>query len=394
MLHFPSNALSSVLEDLLDHVHADEAQQLRMPIKLELGGGLGAATLAVQVVATWARLSSQTRQIRLSKWFAESAETKKRFASTLPGMAALYFADSIDCEGTIIRRQDALVPVAPHVDAMDNEDYQNTLRGIGVALCCFMGARKEYLKPLYADARPRGVHDETTFSQLVQRVLESLNNGRSLAINDGQSTYITSMVHQLFLNSDQHGAYDQLGERYKSGIRGITARFITLNDMPSLVSYAGNDSPLRSYLTRLPLLPFQGQKPRSRSEKPAAQPIRLLEISVFDTGPGLALRWMAERYGAKSYDDFSETEELAAVKTCFEKHTTTKAGKLYGQGLPEALGALRKLSAFMTLRTGRLSLYQDFSNAKTSDFSPTMRFQCRQLAEIAGAAYTIWFRVK
>lgn len=394
MLRFPTNALPNVLEDFLATVSESEPQQLRVPVKLDLGGGLGGATLAIQVIATWARLTPSERQVRLSKWFAENSETQDRFASTLPGMAALYFADSVDCEGLVISRLKALTAVAPRVEAMDREDYQNTLRGIGVALCCFMGARKEYLKPLYAKPEPKGVHDETTFAQLVQRILESLNNGRALAMNEGQSTYLTSMVHQLFLNCDQHGAYDGLGERYKSGIRGVTARLTTLNDMPSLVSYAGDDAELRSYLTRLRLLPFQGEKRRSRSEKAVTQQMRLLEISVFDTGPGLALRWMAERRGAKSYEDFSEIEELEAVKTCFEKHTTTKAGKLFGQGLPEALSALRKLSAFMTLRTGRLSLCQDFSLAKTSEFLPAMRFEGRKLSEIAGAAYTIWFRVK
>lgn len=49
------------------------------------------------------------------------------------------------------------------------------------------------------------------------------------------------------------------------------------------------------------------------------------------------------------------------VKTCFDKHATTKASTNFGQGLTATGMALERLEAFMTLRTGRVSLYQEFS---------------------------------
>jgi hypothetical protein len=394
MLRFPANALPLPLEDFLAEVHSHTGEQLRVPIKLELGGGLGGTVQAVQVISTWAKLNSEKRQIRLSRHFADSSDTRDRFASTLPGMATLYFADSVDCEGTQFDRIAALRAVTPRVEAMQDEDYQNTLRGIGIALCCFMGARNEFLKPLYAVPEPKGVHDEVTFRQLVPRLLERLNGGRQLPLTEGQLDYLSAMVYQLFLNCDQHGSEDIVGGRYKSGMRGISARLTALSDVPSVVTYAGEDTHLRSYLTRLLMLPMQGEKPGPRKGRATNSQMHLLEFSVFDTGPGLALRWLSKKTGAKSYADFTEAEELDAVRTCFEKHTTTKASDLFGQGLPVALSALKHLNAFMTLRTGRLSLYQDFSTSKTTIFSPQRRFTGRSLSEISGAAYTIWFRVK
>ena len=123
--------------------------------------------------------------------------------------------------------------------------------------------------------------------------------------------------------------------------------------------------------------------------------MRLVELSVFDTGPGMGLRWLSETKGHTRYSDFDTEEELSAIQTCFEKHSTTKASQFSGLGLTMALMAMKRLNAFMTLRTGRVGLYQDFSVEKTQSFKPRSRFGPRQrLSEIAGTAYTIWFRVR
>jgi hypothetical protein len=122
--------------------------------------------------------------------------------------------------------------------------------------------------------------------------------------------------------------------------------------------------------------------------------MQVLEISVFDTGPGLALRWLSQHGAALSYEDFSLEDEQAAVETCFQKHATTKASQHFGLGLPVALAGMRKLGAFMTLRTGRLSLYQDFARRDTEAFEPKARFARKRISRVAGTAYTICFRVK
>ena len=394
MLRFPVNSLAAPLEAFLREVRQSPGQSLRMPIKLDLGGGLGGAVQAVQVIATWAKLHDSGRPLTLSSSFASSEATRTRFASTVPGMAALYFAGSIDCEGTPLDRYSALEAVAPRVDAMQREEFQDTLRGVGTALCCFMGARNEYLKPLYEFPAPGRVREDGDFRLLLPRILSGLSGGKMAKLNEGQLDYLSALVYQLFLNADQHGAYDVSGARYSPGVRGITARLTVLDDVTSLIRYAGDDRALRVYLARLgarrTLDPADGV---GNAPLPGG-PMHIVEISVFDTGPGLGLRWLSGEIGAQSYGDFSEEEELDAVHTCFAKHTTTKASQYFGQGLMVALMALKRLNAFMTLRTGRLSLYQDFSHGVTDEFNPKKRFGKRRVSEIAGTGYTICFRVK
>ena len=402
VLQFPANALPHSLEDFLHEVRNASGRPLRMPIQLRWGGGLGGAIHAVQVVASWAQQNNGDLSLRLPAAFSEQENTRERFASTLPGMAALYFANSIQCDGVIFNRYKALEVVAPRVTAMQTETFRDTLRGQGAALCCFSGARNEFLTSLYAYPEPGRVREISDFRVLLPRMLNQLGVRASVFLKEGQLDYLCGLVYQLFLNADEHGSYDAEGNRYEHAMRGIAVRMTAVHDVPSLVKYAGEDTSLRAFLVKQAYLTKDKSHKNAEKDKGLTtaedeklpNPIHLVEISVFDTGPGLALRWMADR-GRRGYTDISPEEELEAVQSCFQKHSTTKASQYFGLGLPMALMAMKHLNAFMTLRTGRLSLYQDFSKSDTVEFKPTNRFtKAKKLAEIAGTGYTICFRVK
>lgn len=373
-----------------------------MPILLRWGGGLGGAVHAVQVIASWALQQNGELTLRLPSVFSDQENTRERFASTLPGMAALYFADSIQCDGTPFDRYKALEIVAPRVVAMQTESFRDTLRGQGAALCCFAGARSEFLTPLYAQPAPGHVREPSDFRVLLPRMLSQLGMRASEFLKQGQLDYLSGLVYQLFLNADEHGSYDAAGNRYEHAMRGLAIRMTSVNDVPSLVKYAGEDTSLRAFLVKQAYLSSDKKRKSLANDKELPKeereelpnPIHFIEISVFDTGPGLALRWLADQ-GRRSYEEISLDEEMEAVQSCFQKHSTTKASQYFGLGLPMALMAMKHLNAFMTLRTGRLSLYQDFSKSDTVAFKPSNRFtKAKKLAEIAGTSYTICFRVK
>lgn len=412
VLQFPANALPQSLEDFLSEVRSTSGRALRMPIQLRWGGGLGGGVHAIQIIASWAQQDGDRLILRLPPAFSSQENTRERFASTLPGMAALYFADSIDCNGSTFNRYRALEVVAPRVAAMQTESFRDTLRGQGAALCCFAGAKNEFLTSLYALPKPGQVRGIRDFRVLLPRMLSQLGVRASAHLTEGQLDYLSALVHQLFLNADEHGSYDAVGNRYEHSMRGIAIRTTAVPDIPSLIKFAGEDTSLRAYLVKQAYLTQEkgqsaaelvkqaliakekGQELDGKAALPNG-PMHLLEISVFDTGPGLALRWLAQRSGLRSYTEISHNEEMDAVQECFQKHSTTKASQYSGLGLPVALLAMRHLNAFMTLRTGRLSLYQDFSNAKSTEFKPTNRFSKAQtLSEIAGTGYTICFKVK
>ncbi|NWF46796.1 hypothetical protein F3K02_16275 [Hydrogenophaga sp. D2P1] len=394
MLTFPAIAFPRPLEEFLQEVRQSPGQAMKMPIQLRWGGGLGANVQAMQVIATWARGEAAGRDLRLPAAFATQENTRERFATTLPGMAALYFAQSIHCDGEPFSRFKALAGIKPKIDAMQSGAYRDTLRGQGAALCCFIGAKNEFLTPLYARPSAGEVREVTDFRILLPRILTQLGV-REDAMNEGQLDYLSGLLYQLFLNSDEHGSFDISGERYELGIRGIAVRLLSVSDVAALTTLAGDDSALKTYLLKQAFRGKGKEREIIAGEHLPFEPMQLLEISVFDTGPGLALRWLSKSIGRRSYTEIPHEEELEAVKTCFQKHATSKASQFKGQGLSMALMALKRLNAFMTLRTGRLSLYQDLSRTDTAEFAPRNRFSnLRRPAEIAGTSYSICLRVK
>ena len=394
MLRFPTNALASTLEDFVTEMRSVPDETIRMPLKLELGGGLGGAVHAAQVLGTWSRLGAEPKHLGLSRFFADSEDSRDRFVSTLPGMAAVYFAQSLDCEGTAFSRLEALGSFAKRVEAMQMENFTETLRGVGAGLVCFGGARNEFLKPLYGQPEQGGVRDEGGFRKLVPRLLGSLSGGVLESLDEGQLDYLSALVYQLFLNADEHGSDDVFGARYRRSIRGVSVRTTALQGITGLIQELDDDFALKAFLVKRAGVAHPDHSPEGRAAAKLAKPglTQFVEISIFDTGPGLGLRWLAKEIGAKTYADFSVDRELRAVKTCFDKYATTKASNTFGQGLTSAVMALEKLEAFMMLRTGRVSLYQDFSVNRGRKFAPRPRF-LKALPEVAGATFTICFRV-
>ncbi|WP_356448043.1 hypothetical protein, partial [Streptomyces sp. NPDC006624] len=255
-------------------------------------------------------------------------EIQNRFASTLPGMAGLYFSDMVKSADVEVSRYSSLKLVAPYVNAMQERSLGRALRGAAIILCCFAGARNEYLNALYEKPMPKGVREVSDFRVLISQMLGQFGDRVVNSVGQLQLDYLSGLIYQLFLNADEHGSYDISGNRYETAMRGLAVRH-TIVDKNGVY---GADNPLQAYLTKLLLT--EDVSSREQDGK-----VHLIEISVFDTGPGLGLRWLAAKKGAQSYQDISLKEEEEAVQTCFEKHASTKASQLMGQGLSQALWA-------------------------------------------------------
>src|SRR6185369_9936312 len=80
------------------------------------------------------------------------------------------------------------------------------------------------------------------------------------------------------------------------------------------------------------------------------------ELSIFDSGPGLALRWLGRPLGP----DERIEDEYTAVMACLHKHGTSSAHTHRGIGLHSVMRTLSERKGFLKIRTGRLSVYRDF----------------------------------
>lgn len=398
MITLPRQSTFASLEQFLRDVRQSPGQDLRLPAQISYGGAFSFPAVAVQCIATWARLHEGKRRIQLTPNFADDANTRTRVAGTLFSMSGLYFAHEIVAGSQTVPRSKALEAVAPRVFAMQDYQYQNTLRGPSAALCCFEGAKLEFLHSLYVVPR-RGAPETTTirssseFASILPRMLDACSADASSALTVTQTLALAQLVHQLFKNADVHTVSDAQGRLYDGGIRGIQVREVRIANEAAFAAFVSEDRALAAYLTKL----GRRQLVRQRGERGMEARLdpwpssSFIEITVFDTGPGLALRWLGRHNGITRYAEVDREDELEAVKACFQLHATTHSAAMKGDGLPIALGAMRELQAFMFLRTGRLALFQDFSSGEHTEFAPRHRYGQHHLAEAAGATYSICF---
>jgi hypothetical protein len=131
---------------------------------------------------------------------------------------------------------------------------------------------------------------------------------------------------------------------------------------------------------------------------------RFLELSVFDSGPGLARRWLSGHpKGAADPANPTPEEEYRACVECFVRwNSSTRAGHK-GAGLHEVMRTLSRLGAFFRVRTGRLSLYRDFverpyTGAAGEDSSladwTSRSASLHALAVVEGALYTMLIPIR
>ena len=89
--------------------------------------------------------------------------------------------------------------------------------------------------------------------------------------------------------------------------------------------------------------------------------VGICEISILDTGPGMARRWLQ-----KDYNDIEKSKEHLAVIECFHKYFTSDNSsrtQLRGRGLSNVIGIIG-FSGLIRVRTGHTLLLRNFFRDK------------------------------
>jgi hypothetical protein len=149
------------------------------------------------------------------------------------------------------------------------------------------------------------------------------------------------MLYEIFKNTEDHALTDWNGDRLKLSIRAIKTSHLSpaTDDLERIV---GDFEPLVRYCA--------GLRP-----PPGGRQLHLFEFSILDSGHGFAQSWTK-----RPLTDLNAEEEETAVKECFGQGSA-KPYRHAGQGLPHVIRLLRQERGFLRLRTGRLSLFADFS---------------------------------
>jgi len=401
MYKIPRNVGYNDLAILYESLHKGGAQVVAIPVSFLEGGKFGMAGLLIQWIAAWAR-TGQEHLVSVSGIPVETVLAN--LAEEPHGCAALYFASGIvGVRGIRFSPAEARRYLVPGLKAMQSSRFRDTNGSRGVHLCCYQGAVNEYLLPLYGRRTEDSLRDSDGFLTLTTQLLESFEPLAARSMKGTQLEYIATLIEELFANTHDHARFDQDGMNYPHGnIRGIFARTFEQRarpedsgkDLGPLGRYLAWQSSHRKRYRRPADVRAKGAEAKDARDNSgdivAPRATRFLEITVYDAGPGLARRWASQHVPDFAWENVSIDDEAKYVKSCFQAHATTKRNRGFGQGLTSSLEALKALDAFMSLRTGRLFLYQDFSRQDAVGFSPEHWDERRpMLPDVPGASYTV-----
>ncbi|WP_146241906.1 hypothetical protein [Pseudomonas jessenii] len=246
----------------------------------------------------------------------------------------------------------------------------------------------KYAKPecfYYLDNEVKIPQTASYYFDIVQEYLKKIAKDSKLRTRDYIG--IGELLAELVDNTDQHGRSD-----YAKGISSRSVRAAILNShlIPAgadASSICGENNSISSYIDT-----FRRKK----------ESFSLLEISVFDSGPGVYKSF------PKSKTQPSLLEESEVVTNCFKNGITSKPNGIgLGRGLDRARKILNDRQGYLSIRTGRLAMYRDFrknpiSEQAESDAQDVQLFDeltgkqniFSEMSEVEGVSYIILVPLK
>jgi hypothetical protein len=354
MLQIPSQLTLQSIEDSLSALVRAPDQKTIWPLHVR-GIALGGEAALVQLLITWSLLArSPSLNLAVPTLTSEHVDD---FIQQLHGFAASLLADSaLDTSGRDHQPflRDAALLKLYQLDGPAPRDALRRLHNFTILCADHFGRSTPRLLYYSSTERAPLVRNEKEFRLFANWVLRSVIPERFRRLPSADGDVIGSMLHEIFENTEDHATRDLNNNVLRKSLRGFFARHHWLSDHEADTLTDGFPA-LRRFCHAIP----------SRGSRK-----QLIEISVFDSGPGFAQRLTNMRLAA-----LSTKKEFEAVSDCFRGKVTTKTHAGHGIGLKYVVRLLRQKGGFLRLRTGRLSLFADLSGNESisSDEPPALR---------------------
>lgn len=293
---------------------------------------------------------SQSRKIRFSGTDASEIDLLRKLGVHGPGLlAALLPNVSIDQVGkqasalfkkNFFSGQEAL----PQLPIMNS-----------VFLACLDSYSRGLPSQLYESSVDPMVVDSPEFHKYISGVIASLSPGGEAVQGIGSLVpAIAIVIYELFKNTHDHARRAADGAILKDSIRGIYIKFYSKDEVLSrgVAESAETSSAMDSFVGAI----FNSKKRNPCSGENENNFSGLLELSIFDSGPGLAATWLKERI----YQSDSQLQ-YDAVLRCFGKGSSTDSTLGRGYGLWKVLQELRKLKGLIRVRTNHVHCVRHFA---------------------------------
>ncbi|MFP4896332.1 hypothetical protein [Paraburkholderia sp. EG304] len=384
-MEIPEATVESI-EAAIRKLAGPDADELRVPAPATFMSFFADAGL-LQLVITWARKSAggKARFDDLDSKASGFTANLEKLLGRPYALAAWVMAKLLlDSNGLRMGRAEGKV-FTSYLDAMDEFDFPRTHPSSGgVNLLCVQGSPREFIRPLYEGSDgDRKLRQFGEVRVVVQAALAQIAQDWPARKLLDISEAATQLTRELVENSDWWARADERGVFYSKGIRAITFRHVDIDD-DGVEQFSGDNTHVRNYLHQS-LAEDSVRHPAIGSDR--KQDLRVLsfiELSIVDSGPGLARRWLSS--GAKDKHQVADVRELAieeeeaAVVACFRKWATSSGDTNRGVGLFAVARLLRRRNGFMRLRTGRLSFLFGTRSA-ISDIERRLAYEKKDISQ-------------
>ena len=351
-------------EKFLSSIESSHHHEIRIPNRIK-SNAVGSVPALIQLIITWSRRNSGEVALRLHA-DSEMDEAAKKFAETPFGLVALNMAQKIVSRGGHqLSRREALKNSLQYVRCMHSGELSSLKKYNKSALpvICIDNA-SELRRPVRLYRRDVDeVRSREAFTTLTRNCFRELARVR-FEDDESQINDIASFVYEAFQNTHEHAQTDVEGNRYLRSARGVIFSFQS-SSLDRLSSTDIESNSLNRY--------FQGIKLRREHHSDA----HFAEVSVFDSGPGLAQSWLSHDGEAVGNTIKSRPQlegvpidvEYGAVMECLSKGRTTKGSANRGNGLYRIMQVVKRNGGMIRMRTGRLSLMKSFSETSSEDLT-------------------------
>ena len=376
MIRVQGAANTARIEEVLKTLVSSKDADLQIPVKPQqwwLGGELSLIELAI----TWARVScSPTLHTHIAAGDDPTIQLK-RMARRMFGFVALMMAGEIrDRDATPRSLRTPAYEQCRQVVEMMHQPVDRFALGTKVFLISVDHSTKADIPWMYAP--DHAVANRASFVTLASDLFKrtNLKGGAERELLKSAHS-IGAVLHELFKNTHEWARTDQNNVPWRRSVRGVAAEFHT-KATDELQGIANDNPALERY--------FDSLQSRTSSGR-----LAFLELTVFDSGIGLARRWL----NIPSFEDLSLSDEYQACMQCLTKHRTTSSRSDKGLGLAEVMQTLSSVEGFLKIRTGRLSLFRDFVHSpltpETTDVDlddfPTCSATPTELASVYGTHF-------
>lgn len=361
--------IQSIEQHLIDVQVSTGSARLSLPS--DIPERIGVDVSLLQLLMTW----SQKQEVpTLHTWVpSNDSEALESVCDSVVGLSAVTLSQAISSRDKEEIRASAHAAAGRAVDAMIREDAKFQ-RGLSFAVLCFDGTSKGRPRNLYyANGDVLSARDLKALFARRLKLIEG-NSARRARIED-VATRLGTILFETFRNTHQWARTSVDGVPIRRGVRGLLVRRHRQHSSQpgsGLEERHERDAPLARFLA---------------SHLDPAGSGGVLELSVFDGGPGLVRRCRS----TSDLASLSLKEERDACLECFDKHKTWSGVPHRGMGLYAAMRELDQLGGFLRLRTGRLSLYRNFHEEPFVEGAPASFADwptSEAVAEVAGTVLT------